>query len=132
MSGGAFADTADSADAFVATPATGWGIVDGEKTATALRYYIADYRTRDGFDQSLDYGYYWANYAAATVQWFKYNTGLLLQYRNAQYSDNEVVVHPGEGGWLYVDSHPTPDTYSVQKNKKKSYLGALVDARPDP
>ena len=48
VSGGAFADTADSADAFVATPATGWGIVDGEKTATALRYYIADYRTRDG------------------------------------------------------------------------------------
>ena len=120
VSGGAFADDASSTAQFAADPADGWSTVDGSMTDTAVNYYIADYRTRDGFDKSLDFGYYWSNYAAGTAEWFKYNTGLLLQYRNAQYLDNEVVVHPGGGGWLIVDSHPAPDSYRVQKTKKKA------------
>lgn len=119
---GAFSDTADSAAQFIAAPADGWTIVDGEKTSTAVRYYIADYRTRDGYDGSLSSCYNFSNYAAGTVEWFTYNTGLLLQYRNTQYSDNEIAVHPGAGGWSYVDAHAVPDGYRVYQNRKRSSL----------
>lgn len=122
VSGGAFYDGADSTAQFVAAPAEGWSIVDGQKTKTATRYYIADYRTRDGFDVSLGSCYNFADYASGTVEWFAYNTGLVLQYRNTRYTDNEIAVHPGEGGWSYVDAHPVPDSYTVQLTRKRSAL----------
>ncbi len=120
VSGGAFFDSADSATRLVADPDDGWSTIDGVKAKTATRYYIADYRTRQGFDGALANCYNFADYAAGRVEYFAYNTGLLWQYRNTQYSDNEIAYHLGEGGWSYVDSHPVPDFYMVSKTKKKS------------
>jgi len=119
VSGGAFSDTADSSATMVASPAAGWSIVDGQKTKTATRYYIADYRTRMGFDAYLANCYNFLP-GSNTAEFFTYNTGLVLQYRNTGFLDNEVAYHPGEGGWTYVDSHPKPDSYLVSTSRRKS------------
>jgi immune inhibitor A len=121
VNGGAFSDTADSSAQLVASPAGSWSIVDGQKTKTATRYYIADYRTRLGFDAYLANCYNFLP-ASNTAQFFSYNTGLLLQYRNTAFLDNEILYHPGEGGWSYVDSHPTPDSYTVLTSRKRAMI----------
>jgi len=120
VSGGAFYDGADSTAQLEASPADSWSPIDGQKVKTAVRYYLADYRTRLGFDASLGSCYNFLDYAAGTVEWFSYNTGLLLEYRDTQYSDNEVLYHPGEGGWSYVDAHPVPDSYTVPLSKRRT------------
>jgi immune inhibitor A len=103
VSGGAFFDGAASTAQLAADPAASWSIVDGQRTTTTDRYYIGECRTRKGFDAAL--GDCYTQYG----DWFPLNTGLLLIYRDTQWSDNDVGMHPGEGGWLPVDAHPTVD-----------------------
>ena len=73
------------------------------------RYYIAEYRTHDGFDASLKNCYQWNCDYANWVDWFSYNKGLHLIYRDTFYADNDVAMHHGRGGWMVVDAHPKPD-----------------------
>jgi immune inhibitor A len=87
----------------------GWMRVDGEWRQKTDRYYIAEYRTYDGFDEGLKNCYQWNNDYASWVDWFSYNKGLHLIYRDTFYTDNDVATHFGRGGWMVVDSHPRPD-----------------------
>ena len=88
----------------------GWIRVDGERKRKTERYYIAEYRTYDGFDESLENCYQWNNSYASWVDWFSYNRGLHLMYRDAFYRDNDVATHIGAGGWMVVDAHPKVDS----------------------
>jgi bacillopeptidase F (M6 metalloprotease family) len=72
-------------------------------------YYIAEYRTFRGSDASLKNCYQWNNDYASWVDWFSYNRGLHLIYRDTFYQDNDVAAHPGRGGWMVVDARPQPD-----------------------
>jgi immune inhibitor A len=88
----------------------GWIRVDGEWKQKTERYYIAEYRTYDGFDASLKNCYQWNNSYASWVDWFSYNRGLHLIYRDTFYMDNDVATHLGKGGWMVIDAHPKPDS----------------------
>jgi immune inhibitor A len=88
----------------------GWIRVDGEWRQKTTRYYIAEYRTYDGFDASLKNCYQWNYDYTSWVDWFAYNRGLHLIYRDTFYADNDVATHLGKGGWMVVDAHPEPDS----------------------
>ena len=87
----------------------GWLRVDGEMTSMTDNYYIAEYRTRDGSDASLKNCYQYNGLYASWVDWFSYNQGLHLIYRDTFWQDNDVASHIGEGGWMVVDARPQPD-----------------------
>jgi len=86
----------------------GWIRVDGEWTRKTDRYYIAEYRTYDGFDEGLKSCYQWNYDYTSWVDWFSYNKGLHLIYRDTFWNDNDVATHIGRGGWMVVDAHPKP------------------------
>jgi immune inhibitor A len=88
----------------------GWIRVDGQWQQKTERYYIAEYRTYSGFDESLKNCYQWNNSYASWVDWFSYNRGLHLMYRDTFYQDNDVATHIGAGGWMVVDAHPKVDS----------------------
>jgi len=92
----------------------GWLRVDGAWAQMTKRYYIAEYRTYDGFDESLKSCYQFNSDYASWVDWFSYNRGLHLIYRDTFYTDNDVADHLGRGGWMVLDARPRPDgvTYS--------------------
>lgn len=100
-------DTALAESAFTTD---GWVRVDGEYKQKTERYYIAEYRNYDGADESLKNCYQWNYDYTSWVDWFSYNRGLHLIYRDTFYIDNDVAMHLGEGGWMVVDSHPVPDS----------------------
>jgi immune inhibitor A len=98
-----------SAVAAGAFSSNGWVRCDGEYSQLTERYYIAEYRTWDGFDASLKDCYQWNDDYASWVDRFAYNRGLHLIYRDTFYADNDVAMHLGKGGWMVVDARPLPD-----------------------
>ncbi len=93
---------------------TGWTLV-GFRTTTGseiqkfFNAYILENRQYLGFDKSLQTGPYNFGLASTRPNWvqhFQYQDGLLISYWNAQYSDNNVGDHPGEGLVLPIDAHP--------------------------
>jgi immune inhibitor A len=89
--------------------ADGWRRLDGQMTTLSDNFYIAEYRTRDGADASLKNCYQYNGLYANWVDWFSYNQGLHLIYRDTFWQDNDVASHVGEGGWMVVDARPQPD-----------------------
>jgi len=89
--------------------ASGWLRVDGKKSSMSDNYYIAEYRTRAGADATLKNCYQFNGLYANWVDWFSYNQGLHLIYRDTFWNDNDVASHIGEGGWMVVDARPQPD-----------------------
>ncbi len=85
--------------------ANGWYIFAGTADVNAFHYYMAEWRAPKGFDVSLTnwYNFVYGN----SAQFLSATPGMLLWYRNGQYADNWVGVHPGYGRLLVVDSHPT-------------------------
>ena len=100
----------------------GWLRVDGRRAQTTTRYYIAEYRTYDGFDESLKNCYQWNHDYLSWVDWFSYNRGLHLIYRDTFYLDNDVATHSGRGGWQVVDAHPRP-TGVAYSDGQTDYMG---------
>ena len=98
------------ADTGYLDPDTPWQSVDGVFGKDYERYYLAEYRARDGFDGAL------ANVnngkLMSPTEFFPYNTGLHLISCDTFYGDNNVSAHPGEGAWMVVDAHPIPDMMS--------------------
>jgi immune inhibitor A len=90
----------------------GWTRVDGQSTVYSDNYYMAEYRTRAGSDASLADCYEFDRARTNWVDWYAYDQGLLLIYRDTFWTDNDVAAHPGEGGWMVVDARPTPDGVS--------------------
>ncbi len=104
--------------------ANGWEIFAGQATANVFHYYLAEWRTPDGFDVSMDNWY--NSLGGGEVEHYAANPGMLLWYRDGGFSDNWVGVHPWQGTLLVVDSHPdlvTCDDWTWLAN-------ALLD--PDP
>ncbi len=87
----------------------GWLRVDGQKTLYTDNYYIAEFRTHEGSDAGLQNCYEFDRDLTSWVDWYSYNEGLHLIYRDTFWTDNNVSAHPGEGGWLVVDARPNPD-----------------------
>ncbi|MBE0528749.1 MAG: immune inhibitor A [Thermoleophilia bacterium] len=109
----------------------GWMRIDGQWSQTTARYYIAEYRTYDGFDESLKNCHQWNYDYASWVDWFSYNRGLHLIYRDTFYTDNDVATHIGRGGWMVVDAHPRPDgvAYSDGATDHLAYWRPRIQVR---
>lgn len=87
----------------------GFRITTGAETQFFFNAYILANRQYIGFDKSLQTGPYNFGYLDTKPNWvehFPYQDGLLVEYWNAQYTDNNVGDHPGEGLVLPVDAHP--------------------------
>lgn len=95
-----------------ATSTAGWTLsgfqqlTGGRYTQSYFHYYLVESRSYYLGDRSLCGAY---NFISGN--WLEkqcYADGLLVNYRNQGYSDNETSVHPGYGLLLPVDSHPAP------------------------
>lgn len=75
-------------------------------TYTANHYYIAEWRQFRKTDASLANVYSFIDANIGEVDYFAYQPGLLLWYRNMAYSDNWVGIHPGYGFLGIVDANP--------------------------
>lgn len=87
----------------------GFRITSGAETQAFFNAYILSNRQYIGFDESLRTGPYNFGNLITTPNWvehFPYQAGLLVEYWNDQYADNNVGDHPGEGLVLPVDAHP--------------------------
>ncbi|MGE5691311.1 MAG: immune inhibitor A domain-containing protein [Pseudomonadota bacterium] len=96
------------------TEPTGWdesGFVriNGTYVTSHVSAYVAEYRTHDGYDASLAtaYNFGFLDSRPDWVETHPYDEGLLINYWNSSYEDNNVGEHPGEGQLLPVDAHPT-------------------------
>ncbi len=92
----------------------GWNF-DGFRTTTGseeqsfFNAYILANRQYVGYDSALKTGPYNFGFGNTKPDWvehFPYQDGLLIDYWNTQYADNNVGDHPGEGLVLPVDAHP--------------------------
>jgi len=70
-------------------------------------YYMLELRNYHGSDASLAYPYNFYG-PPSTVEWFNYDPGVLLWYRDMTFTENWVGEHPGQGFMLAVDAHPSP------------------------
>ena len=94
----------------------GWLRVDGVQATMSDNYYIAEYRTRDGSDAGLKNCYQFNGLYANWVDWFSYNQGLHLIYRDTFWQDNDVGARGGgNGGWNVVDARPQPDALAYHE-----------------
>ena len=87
----------------------GFRTTTGSETLFFSNYYILSNRQYIGFDKSLQTGPYNFGFGNTNPNWvehFPYQKGLLIEYWNTQYLDNNVGDHPGEGLDLPVDAHP--------------------------
>ncbi len=89
----------------------GFRITTGAETQSFFNAYVLENRQYIGYDDSLRTGPY--NFIDPTsetlsnwVEHFAYQDGLLINYWNGQYTDNNVGDHPGDGLLLPVDAHP--------------------------
>ena len=100
-----FLDGAETADP--AWTASGWSRFQGKSPKS--HYYMAEWRSLRGFDSTLKnvYNFHYPS-VESTVDYFPYQAGLLLWYRDTSYADNWVGVHPGHGFLGVVDAHPKP------------------------
>lgn len=101
-----FADGAEN-------PPNGWtldGFSSIGATITALtdRFYLASNRAYVSYDRYLKTGPYNFSFPDRPdfVEHFPYQNGLLVNYWDASYTDNNTSQHPGEGLVLPVDANP--------------------------
>jgi bacillopeptidase F (M6 metalloprotease family) len=105
--------------------ANGWTVFKGRDLIKTSHYYMAEWRTPRGFDVSMNN---WYNIIKGnTAEMFSAGHGMLLWYRNSQYNENSVGLHPWAGGWQVVDSHP----YMILANSTKDWANFLFNPDPD-
>jgi len=89
--------------------ATGFSAVGAVQSTAYDQYYLASNRTRVAYDRYLQYGPYNFGFGTAApdkVEFFPYQEGLLVNYWDTSYTDNNTTQHPGAGLVLPVDAHP--------------------------
>jgi immune inhibitor A len=79
----------------------------GSETNTYEHYYVAEYRTYQGYDSTLKVGPYVFGYPDLYnyVDHFAYQDGLLINYWDTEQKDNNTGNHPGHGLCLPIDAH---------------------------
>lgn len=112
LTGGGRTLLSDGAEtgAGVLTPA-GFSSVGASTVTLYDQYYLASNRTYTAYDRYLETGPYNFGFGAALpdkVEFFPYQDGLLVNYWDTSYSDNNETQHPGGGLVLPVDAHPSP------------------------
>ena len=95
-----------------ATSTTGWTLAgfvqlaNGEFNQSYFHYYLVESHSYYLGDRSLC-----GAYKFLSGKWLEkecYADGLLINYRNSGYPDNDTSVHPGGGQVLPIDAHPAP------------------------
>lgn len=97
------------------TFAGGFRITTGTETQEFFNAYVLANREYTGYDESLKTGPYNFGFLNTRPNWvehFPYQDGLLIDYWNTQYTDNNVGDHPGGGLILPVDAYPDLTHYS--------------------
>jgi immune inhibitor A len=98
----------------------GWTAAGGFKRSTGTestigdRYYLAENRTYNGYDATLQTGPYQFSKGITAPNWverFPYQDGLLVWAVDETYTDNNTIDHQGHGLALPVDARPAPFTY---------------------
>lgn len=88
---------------------SGFKRTTGTEVNSYFNAYIAENRQYVGYDTSLKtaYNFGFLDSRPDWVENFPYQNGLLINYWDSSYSDNNVGDHPGAGLILPVDAHPT-------------------------
>ncbi|MGI8457604.1 MAG: immune inhibitor A domain-containing protein [Propionibacteriaceae bacterium] len=88
--------------------ADGFTAVGASITKAYDQFYLASNRTYESYDQYLRAGPYNFGFPDTPdkVEFFPYQTGLLVNYWDTSFSDNNESVHPGGGLVLPIDSRP--------------------------
>ncbi|QYJ05609.1 immune inhibitor A [Nocardioides panacisoli] len=104
-----FADGAEN-------PPNGWSLngfqaVGGEQTQEFDQFYLASNRAYVSYDRYLETGPYNFGFPEQPdrAEHFPYQNGLLVNYWDTSYTDNNTSQHPGHGLVLPVDAHPEVD-----------------------
>jgi len=89
---------------------TGFRATTGTEDKMYANYYVAEWRTYEGYDRGLKVGPYYFGYAnnprlANWVEHFAYQDGLLINYWDTSQEDNDTALHPGQGLILPIDAH---------------------------
>jgi immune inhibitor A len=102
-------DGAETNAGWTYKPATGgFRVTNGVETALYNHYYVAEYRTYKGYDNTLKVGPYFFGYTAPKnnfVDHFAYQDGLLINYWDTSQRNNQTRNHPGQGLLLPIDAH---------------------------
>jgi immune inhibitor A len=102
--GGTSVGTAESDEGWVFD---GFSMTTGAEEQAFFNAYVLENRQYTGYDEVLRTGVYNFGFLNTMPDWFfSYQDGLLINYWNSQYTDNNVGDHPGEGLLLPVDAHP--------------------------
>ena len=101
--------------------ADGWIPMDGTVQRSAS--YLLEWRAYAGSDATLEKAYQFVDSKAGTVDFYRYEPGLLVWYNNRAYTDNSVGAHIGYGFLGVVDAHPVPVTNG------RSVLGTRLQIR---
>ncbi|GAA1841899.1 immune inhibitor A [Microlunatus capsulatus] len=89
--------------------ADGFTAVGDSRSDLYNQYYLASNRTYQSYDRYMKTGPYNFGFGATApnkAEFFPYQTGLLVNYWDTSYGDNNTSEHPGNGLVLPVDAHP--------------------------
>lgn len=106
---------------------TAEGFMINNGTYQRSHYYIAEWRNFQKTDATLKNAYSFINVDDMAVDYYAFNPGLLVWYRNFAYSDNWVGYHPGYGFLGLVDAHAAPLINPSTRQSVNTRL-ALYDA----
>jgi immune inhibitor A len=104
-------DGAETDAGWTYKPTTGFHVTNGTEAKLYNQYYVAEYRTYKGYDNTLKVGPYFFGYLnnpvlANFVDHFPYQDGMLINYWDTSQKNNQTLVHPGAGLLLPIDAHP--------------------------
>jgi immune inhibitor A len=122
-------DGAETDAGWTFAPTDGFRVTTGTESALFNHYYVAEYRTYKGYDNSLKVGPYNFGFLdnpdlGNWVEHLPYQDGLLINYWDTSQRNNQVRLHPGQGLLLPVDAHPTALIRSdggVWRNRMQTY-----------
>lgn len=100
----------DGAEADAGWTLKGFRSSTGTENSLFSHYYIAEYRTYQGYDSTLKPGPYFFGYLnnpelGNKVDHFAYQDGLLINYWDTSQKNNQTKKHPGQGLCLPIDAH---------------------------
>jgi immune inhibitor A len=103
-------DGAETDAGWTYAPVGGFRVTTGTDEKFYSQYYVAEYRTYKGYDNTLKVGPYFFGYVnnpvlANYVDHFPYQDGMLINYWDTSQKDNQTRVHPGAGLLLPIDAH---------------------------